>query len=306
MSVSAASVYGRLRDGVKAGTIPGARQMDGALTAYAAESCMRRLQAAGMLDEVVLKGARLWSAWGQNTSRPTSDFDYSAQVPNLRGSGSENSKVYGGRVLSAIGEDVGDGLTIDTSAFRVSPVDSRLGGCAVEGIAKLHTAQVRVVVEIGFGHTLPEGATSPVEWRPTLKGVGEPLRVRAYTPEMWLAEKIRIALDYGEENTRLKDFFDMHALLSMPLGHDLLRSCLAATCDDFGVEIPASAEDAPGLSDEFAQRGARLWRDRRWAEWAGRPFQKGVDPELTDVVRQIREGIDARDLFRSPGHAFGR
>ncbi len=285
---SGASVYARLRNAFAEGKVPGALKMDQALTYYAAESSLRRLAAAGMMGDVVLKGARLWNAWGAgHYARPTQDFDYSAQRTGLRGSHGEAARDYANLVREALTIDVDDGLTVDPADFKLKAIDSSLGGCAVEGIGRLHTAQVPMVIEIGFGHALPEGATQDIMWNPILKNVGKPIILSSYRPEMWLAEKVRIAIAYGAGGTRLKDYYDMRALFAMPLDGDLLTRCFAATCDDFRTVLPDSIDACGGFSQEFVDKNAVHWRERRWPDWHGKPFLPGVDPELSEVVADI-------------------
>lgn len=296
---SGESVYARLRTAFREGRITGARRMDHALTSYAAECAIRRLEMAGLLGDVVLKGGRLWTVWGEATSRPTQDFDYSSQIPSLRGARPDEARGYAEKVLAALAMDADDGLTMDPADFKLAFIDTDLGGCSIQGTARLHTAQVPVLIEVGFGHTLPEGA---VERRPMdsiLKGGGG-TSVLAYTPEMWLAEKLRIAVAFGADNTRLKDYFDMHLLFAKPLDPDLLTRCFAATCADFGVAPPASADAAPGLSPAYADRNAALWRDRRWPDWTGRKFVRGADPELAQVIAGIVERVGKFGLFAQP------
>jgi hypothetical protein len=69
MPQNGASVYAKLRNAFAAGHVTGAVKMDHALTAYAAEGSLRRLEKAGMINDIVLKGGRLWNIlkWLQRT-----------------------------------------------------------------------------------------------------------------------------------------------------------------------------------------------------------------------------------------------
>ena len=303
---SGESIYARLRMAHKAGRVPGAQRMEHALTLFAAECSLRRMGAADMLAGVVLKGGRLWSLWGANAARPTQDFDYSSQEEGLRGATGDVARAYAARVLRAVSQDCDDGLVVDPADFRLSYVDSKLGGCAIEGRARLHTAEVPLVIEIGFGHELPAGATEILPWKPLLPGVGSDIMLETYRREMWLAEKLRIAVAYGDGNTRLKDFWDMRAMLASPLDQALLLRCFEATCRDFGTVLPECVEDASGLSQSFAERNARLWRERRWPEWTGKPFMAGRDPSFEDVVADVAARVAELGLLPSASYGMGR
>lgn len=292
--------YEKLRSAHQNGVLLGARNMHAALTLYGLEGVMRRLGKAGMLGEVVLKGARLWSVWGGDSLRATQDLDYTAQQPGLRGASSESVMSYARRVIQALGSEVGDGLSVNLEGFRVSRLENMLGGCAIEGEAQLYTARIPIIMEIGFGHTLPEGATQQTRWFPLLKGLGEPLDIQSYTPEMWLAEKLRIAFEYGESNTRLKDFFDMRVLFSMNLDRRLLADCLWATCSDFGVPLPSTVAAVPCFTQEFAQKYENIWERRRWPEWTERPFVRGKDPTLGQVIGEIGVALERSKVLAMP------
>jgi len=285
------SIYERLRNSQRKGGLGNANTMHGALTLFAAEGVMRRLDQANLLSEVVLKGARLWSVWGGDNTRATQDTDYTTQQPGLRGASPENAASYIERIIRALSTGIDDGLNMMTDSFRVATLDGKLGGCAIDGFAALHTARIPILLEIGFGHTLPDGAIVDTQWFPVVKGLGKPLDIKAYAPEMWLAEKLRIAFEYGVDNTRLKDFFDMRMLFAMRPDRALLTDCLKATCADFAVSMPSSLNDIPCLSLEYARQHDALWRNRRWPEWTGKPFSPGRDPSLVEAIADIREAI---------------
>jgi hypothetical protein len=292
------SVVARLKAAVREKRIAGVRDMPQVATLWATECTMRRLQVAEMLDDIVLKGGRLWTAWGDCAARPTQDFDYSGQEHGLRDCDDEAAKDYIRRLMSALETDTADGLVVDRRTFTVDKTAAPHGGFTLQGQASLHTMRIPMIIEVGFGHALPEGATETIFWCPILKGFGEDIPLRAYTREMWLAEKIRIAVAYGQGNTRLKDYFDMCRLFDRPIDRELLAACFEATCLDHGTVLPENGiAGAAGFSPEFAAANARLWRDRRWPEWTGRPFDPAADPGLPEAVARLAALVEEHGLL---------
>lgn len=273
----------------------GPSDMPNVLQEYATECVLRRVSASELRPSVLLKGGRLWTAYGLEAMRPTVDLDLSA-ARGARGA----EEAFARRLLDALGADAGDGMRFDAAAARWAPMREgiALGGVKVQVPAALHSARIPVQVEVGFGHVVPGGGREVV-WRPMLEGVGEPFRLLAYPFEMMAAEKLRAAVEHGLSNTRLKDFYDLMRLAAMdpPLDSGLLRDCLRATAEQNRVRLPETAGEALGLSDEFAARNEQVWRGRRWREWTGRPFDPAADPPLASVVADLRRWADDLELF---------
>lgn len=85
------------------------------------------------------------------------------------------------------------------------------GGQRVELVARLGRARLRVQVDVGIGDSVvPEP-----EWieYPSLLDLPRP-RLRGYRPETSIAEKIHAMVELDSKNSRMRDFFDLHALAS--------------------------------------------------------------------------------------------
>ena len=108
------------------------------------------------------------------------------------------------------------------------------------------------------------------------------VRVPAYSPEAVSAEKLHAMVMLGSRNSRLKDYFYLHALLRAG-ALDARRSAdaIAATFERRQTALPV---DAPvGLSDEFARDAAKQ------AQWQAFLNKNGLHaPALGEVVAEIR------------------
>ena len=109
-------------------------------------------------------------------------------------------------------------------------------------------------------------------------------RLRAYAAETVVAEKFHAIVLLGLRNSRMKDYFDLHAL-----AHDgaanmsQLDAAIAATFKRRKTPLPDACP--VGLSDEFARDTAKL------AQWqaflAKNRLHAPTLPEVIDVLRQF-------------------
>jgi hypothetical protein len=105
-----------------------------------------------------------------------------------------------------------DAVTFLPDSIRVAPIreEDAYGGQRVTLQARIGAARLSVQVDIGIG----DAVTPAPEWLeyPSLLDLPRP-RLRAYPRETVLAEKLHAMVLFGARNTRMKDYFDVHALL---------------------------------------------------------------------------------------------
>lgn len=164
---------------------------------------------------------------------------------------------------------------------RVTPIrtEDSYGGQRVTLQAALGAARLRVQVDVGIGDVVIPAPTW-LEY-PSLLDLPRP-RLRAYSPEAVIAEKLHAMVLLGARNSRMKDYFDVYALLRAGV-LDARRSAdaIAATFERRQTALPA---DAPvGLSDEFARDAATQ------AQWQAFLAKNRLDaPALGEVIAEIR------------------
>lgn len=172
------------------------------LTRYALERLLYRLSLSGHRDRLILKGAMLFHAWTESPHRPTRDLD-------LLGIG-EPSQDRCGEMLRDICTipDAGDGLTftLDSLATEAIKEDDIYHGVRIRLTANLAQARIPVQIDIGFGDFISP-APQDIDY-PTLLEMPAP-RIRAYSMESVIAEKIEAMVSLGLLNSRMKDFYDV-------------------------------------------------------------------------------------------------
>lgn len=175
------------------------------LARFAVERFLYRLSRSQHADRFVLKGALLMLVWLGETIRPTRDAD-------LLGFGDLSPQSLA-KILTEVCETnvEPDGLDYLPSSIRVVPIrpEDSYGGLRATLQSRLGNARLLVQVDVGIG----DAVTPEPQWLeyPSLLDLPRP-RLRAYRPETAIAEKLHAMVVLGEANSRMRDFFDIHAL----------------------------------------------------------------------------------------------
>lgn len=195
------------------------------LTRYALERLLYRLSLSEHRDRLILKGAMLFHAWTESPHRPTRDLD-------LLGFG-EPSQDRCREMLREICTipDAGDGLTfaLDYLAAEAIKEDDIYHGVRIRLTANLAQARIPIQIDIGFGDFV---SPAPIDIDyPTLLEMPVP-RIRAYSMESVVAEKIEAMVSLGLLNSRMKDFYDVWFLArTFEFQSTTLRDALVGTFD---------------------------------------------------------------------------
>jgi predicted nucleotidyltransferase component of viral defense system len=198
----AESVYNRLKNVALAKNRP----MQEVLRYYAMERFLFRLSVSDHKDSFFLKGGLMLMIWDPDTHRATVDIDLLAKVNNSI----ENIS----RILQEICSHtvLQDGIEFDFAdlVLAESQIETEYTGLCARFSARLHTAKLPLRLDIGFSDKIfpkPAHLTYPV-----LLEFPAP-KLRGYTPETMIAEKLDAMVKLGLANSRMKDFYDVWMML---------------------------------------------------------------------------------------------
>jgi len=259
------------------------------LTRYAVERFLYRLSQTPHAERFVLKGALLLLVWLGETLRPTRDAD-------LLGFGDLSEEALARIFGEVCGVEVQpDAMTFLADTVRVAPIrlESDYGGYRVTVQSRLGAARLRVQVDVGIGDVVtPEAAWLDY---PGLLDLPRP-RLRAYSRASVMAEKLHAMVLLGSANSRMKDYFDVHALLREDACNPAeLARAISATFERRGTAWP---DGLPlGLADDFAGEPSKQ------AQWQAFLDTNRLEaPPLEQVVADIRSPIeDALQAARKEG-----
>lgn len=212
-----ASIHARLRKLRKSG-----EELNPLLQRYVAERFLYRLGASDLADRFILKGASLFLVWNVDVYRGTRDID-------LLGTGltTQDELRRDLDTICAISCPE-DGVVFDPSqtSIRHLPVDDGLATrFGVVGI--LGRIRLPLQVDIGVGDPIhPPPKRLPY---PTLLGHPQPV-VWVYPRETLIAEKFAAMVVLGQNNSRIKDVWDIAALATnFAFNGRLLQGSIRAT-----------------------------------------------------------------------------
>jgi hypothetical protein len=212
------------------------------------ERFLYRLSRSNYKNDFVLKGAMLFLAWNGKLYRPTRDLD-------LLGFGSAQIDDVSSRIRDICAAAANDGIAFDLTGIKAERIkeDAEYEGVRVWVPASLDGARVTMQIDVGFGDKVdpvPEDLAFP-----TLLPLDAPV-VRAYPPEVVIAEKFQAMIVLGIANSRMKDFFDVWTFASTQC-FDVFRLArsIRSTFDQRHTPLPEVPPVA--LTDEFLMDRAK-------------------------------------------------
>jgi predicted nucleotidyltransferase component of viral defense system len=246
------------------------------LTRYALERFLFRLSHSRFSDQFILKGAMLFLVWKETMHRPTRDMDLLAYGDSSPGA-----------IKSAIHEICEtpvepDGLVFESESLSLFDIrDEKVyGGHRMSLMARLDKARIPLQIDIGFGDVItpsPQHRTFP-----SLLAMEKPL-IRMYPPETVIAEKLEAMVDLGLQNSRMKDFFDIHFLLRhVDFDGAVLVQAVKATFNRRKTPIPTRPPMA--LTREFFDDPQKLIQ---WKAFVNKNRLSAQTLELPQVITEI-------------------
>lgn len=268
---------------------------------WAMERFLNRLSRTSHRRGFVLKGAMLFAAWEGNWRRSTADVDLESLDDLWRGRIAEMVSV------AAIEDPTEpDGIEFLPETLRVQPLtNDPLTGDRVVLQARLGATVLHLKVDTGFGHPItpwPE----PLEYPSMLDGYSA-TRILGCPRETMLADKLATIVEFGRDNTRARDYYDIWVLARhCTFDSASLLTAIQATFAHRGADRLLNRHDGyweAGLSSDFARgRIGAAWRN-----WSQRlPQNAGAPSHMETLVKMVGDFavpllVAAREGKRSIG-----
>ena len=251
------------------------------LVRFTLERLLYRLSCSSHREQFVLKGAMLFALWEPALHRVTRDLD-------LLGFGHPSPERLADifRELCRV-EVEADGVDFDPRSVVCEDIRAQdeYAGIRVKLRAMVGKAVVPLQVDVGFGDALP---VAPEEITfPVMLGMAAP-KLRAYSRETVVAEKLEAIVKLGMLNSRFKDYFDLHYLAQkFPFEGALLVKSIAGTFARRGTAFPAGLP--AGLTPMFGTDPAKI---RGWEAFWRKTGPKAAAPTLEAVIKLLVEFLE--------------
>ncbi len=246
------------------------------LVRFTLERLLYRLSRSQHREQFILKGAMLFALWEPTLHRVTRDLD-------LLGFGHPTPERLADIFKELCRLEVeADGVDFDARSVVCQDIRAQdeYAGIRVKLRATVGKAVVPLQVDVGFGDALP---VAPEEITfPVMLDMAAP-KLRAYSRETVVAEKLEAIVKLGMLNSRFKDYFDLHYLAhKFPFAGDLLVKSIAATFARRGTAFPAGLP--AGLTPMFSTDAAKV---RGWQAFWRKSGLENEAPDFAAVVELL-------------------
>jgi hypothetical protein len=229
---------------------------------------------------IILKGAFLFTAWEGDLLRSTADLDLHAEEEDV----GEAARLL--REVAALASPTPDGVEFEPSAARERQlVGSRLPGLRLTVPARVGGAMPQLKIDVGFGHPIRPGPET--RQYPTLLPGFAAFTVRTYPRETVIAEKLAAAVEFGRDNTRIRDYYDLWYLSGRYsyFGHVLFDAVLSTFRErDAGRFLTRRDDYWEGAfnTDFMARRTERSWKN-----WVADHAPHASPPTFCQTVLEV-------------------
>lgn len=250
------------------------------LIRYIQERLLYRLGISQFRDNFYLKGGALLYSYDRFEARPTLDIDFlgkntSREIENLTA------------IIKSVAslECEADAITFspDTITAEEITVNKEYHGVRISIEAKLDTAVQKISMDIGFGDIItpyPQELNYPT----LIPDLPQPM-ILAYSLETVIAEKFEAMITLAEDNSRMKDFFDVYRLLTYhEVDNEILKDAILATFENRQTAI---SQDHALWGENFASDSRRV---NAWRAFLKRIKWKQELP-FDLVIQSIRESL---------------
>lgn len=244
---------------------------------YATERLMYRISKSEYADRFVLKGAWLFFLWGE-PQRATRDVDFAGHFTN---SAEEVERIF--REIIEADVDLQDALEFESDSLQLIQTQEggEYHGFEIRVTARMGSSKLRIKVDLGFGDPLAEAPLTAE--LPAILDLPRP-RVRIYSKEAVVAEKLEAIVKLGRITTRFKDYFDLFTLSREESFQGAkLQNQIEATFEHRRTDIPGSVPE--GLEDAFAEEAES---QKQWEAFRRRANVRSGPSNFSDAIARVR------------------
>ncbi len=247
-----------------------------ALVYYGLERTIFRISVSEYADHFILKGGIfLYAVFDRKYERATTDIDFLAR--RISNSKEEMKTVF----RDVLAQDTDDALVFDLDSVTAEDITEfkEYHGLHISAVAYLDRSRIPIGIDIGFGDVIYPDAVE-MEF-PVILDMEAP-RVKAYSLESSLAEKLEAIVKNGFLNSRYKDFYDVFVLSEKyPFNYEELHNAVSETFTN--RKTPMTMETA-AFSDEFLNDSRH---QARWREFLKK--KKALIPvTMNDAMTRIK------------------
>ncbi len=268
---------------------------------FGMERFLYRLSQSRYVDQFILKGALMFTAWQVMERRTTRDIDFSARFDNQVESIEKMIKDICKVPVSS------DGIEFDAATVKGRKIkeDADYEGVRVKFLGFLDRARIAIQVDVGFGDVIypkPKAIDYPV-----ILDFPQP-RLKVYPTESVISEKFEAMVKLGLLNSRMKDFYDLWLMLrQFEFDGIKLAEALKRTFSHRKTPLPVYKPLFDGeIYDEKSDRQT-LWKaflkkgDIKYAPEELRNTATEIEEFLIKPLAAAGKGQEFKKEWKAPG-----
>lgn len=233
------------------------QDMQSYIRLYAQQRLLYRISVSPIAQSFVLKGGVMLAAYNDgHLFRSSEDIDFNGYMKSSTIEGATAEVLHA--IRTAVATPVpDDGVVFDIESMTTKKEHvGKIPGSKVMLFAYIHTARIPLSVDVGFGNVITPDAV-PMEIPTLLPGLVPCPVIAGYPLETIIAEKLHAVRQFGMDNTRHKDLFDLWRIQdNYRLNGATVARAVEATFDHQGSTVESNL---PGLSPEFMAKNAGAW-----------------------------------------------
>ena len=244
---------------------------------YMMERFLERISVSEYQDKFILKGGMLVAAMVGLDARATMDIDATIKGADVNVEAVENI------IADIVSVPLEDGVT-----FRIKQIveimdEAEYPGIRVSMETEFDGVRTPLKIDISTGDVI---TPKEIQYRFKLMLEDRSIEVWAYNLETVMAEKLETVISRNITNTRMRDFYDIHILLSLygsTLDTKVLGEALQATARKRETEY--HLKDAQEIFDEVQSDSGmeKLWKSYQ------KKFSYAADISWETVMESVRE-----------------
>lgn len=247
------------------------------LTRYFQERLLYRISQTHYKNNFYLKGGALMYAYERFSARPTLDIDFLGS--NISNDGEKIVNTF--KEICAVPCDE-DGVCFDLTRISAQNITEfkDYHGIRLSIPVTMDTIAQVMTMDIGFGDVVTPGAIS-LDYPILLKHLPA-ANILAYSIETVIAEKMHAVVDLADQSSRMKDYYDLHQILSASqYDAEVLRVAIKRTFENRHTEYK---NDVMFFRAEYPENAAM---QIRWKAFIRKITSKS-NLSFSDVVRYLQ------------------
>ncbi len=244
---------------------------------YMMERFLERISVSKYQDKFILKGGMLVAAMVGLDARATMDIDATIKGADVNVEAVENI------IAEIVSVPLEDGVTFRIKQISEIMDEADYPGVRVSMETEFDGVRTPLKIDISTGDVI---TPKEIQYRFKLMLEDRSIEVWAYNLETVMAEKLETVISRNITNTRMRDFYDIHILLSLyesTLDTKVLGEALQATARKRETEY--HLKDAQEIFDEVQSDSGmeKLWKSYQ------KKFSYAADISWETVMESVRK-----------------